>query len=666
MHGFHSDATRCVSQGRSAFGKAFSRSLKSSSGPHLTASWAEQAKVFEGFDFNSNQESSVLRKAEGLRKAANAKASYLAGHLGDMAKSCQAKIAKKKLDLAALKAELSSLRKNPMARPEAIRKKEASAKLLRQAIDRMQERAARLASSSAKQAALAKAGKASICFGSRKLLTQRELIGLDDAAFGSVEKWRSAWTEARDLRWLFEGDKAAASANRQVKFDPAKRELSIVLSNDQAKHRARALARKDGKKLCEVMSLGKRGLAPMSCRYLAIENVSFGKQDKKFTALQAALTPQAKPEGSTTTQPCEAPVSWSIWIEGDIKKPSSCKVFARAQWEAKEAPVLSFSSNGCVGVDINAWGVSLAYCDAQGNKPARGSNLFGGEGEDCWLLDISADLAGSSNQSLHQIRHVAKLAVDEAASLGCPIAIENLDFSKKKLGLRYEDPKRAKQLSGFAYQKLIEAILARARKVGVEVRFVDPAWTSLVGWAKYGSRLGINPDQSAAFAIARRGVLSKNIHIKRAKRGKDWIDVYAKPERLEGLKSKAGVACEISQATPAATKQIKAAKAASTNPAMRGRRQSTQPSSEPAERLLSRSLGSRRAAWPGNLALAAGASRRNGAQASGEPQSLPGPMKFRGRAEAEEAELFMPPPPGETSLPGSSRSPSESVSISTD
>jgi hypothetical protein len=77
------------------------RSLKSSPGPHLSSDWAQRAKVFEGFDFNSKQEGQVLRKA------ANEKARYLAGQLGEMPETCKAKIAKKK-------AEIAYLRKNPM------------------------------------------------------------------------------------------------------------------------------------------------------------------------------------------------------------------------------------------------------------------------------------------------------------------------------------------------------------------------------------------------------------------------------------------------------------------------------------------------------------------------------------------------------------------------
>jgi IS605 OrfB family transposase len=73
-----------------------------------------------------------------------------------------------------------------------------------------------------------------------------------------------------------------------------------------------------------------------------------------------------------------------------------------------------------------------------------------------------------------------------AAKLGVHLALECLDFSEKKALLRYENThkdakQRSERLSGFAYQKLIEAIVARAAKVGVEIRLVAPSWTSIVG-----------------------------------------------------------------------------------------------------------------------------------------------------------------------------------------
>jgi hypothetical protein len=53
-----------------------------------------------------------------------------------------------------------------------------------------------------------------------------------------------------------------------------------------------------------------------------------------------------------------------------------------------------------------------------------------------------------------------------------------------------------------------------------------------VGWAKYGSRLGMNPDQDGTFCIARRAVLSKGSDIRRAKRAQKWINQSNRPEKL--------------------------------------------------------------------------------------------------------------------------------------
>ena len=131
------------------------------------------------------------------------------------------------------------------------------------------------------------------------------------------------------------------------------------------------------------------------------------------------------------------------------------------------------------------------------------------------------------------------LKLDRATPTRRPVDVRIRDWKEV-----YEDfpaeasREQAKRLSSFAYGKLLEAILARSAKVGVEIRWVDPAWTSLVGWAKYGSAFGINPDQAAAFCIDRKAALSKN-HRRRGKVLGEWVDVHARPERLDGLKSKA-------------------------------------------------------------------------------------------------------------------------------
>jgi hypothetical protein len=160
---------------------------------------------------------------------------------------------------------------------------------------------------------------------------------------------------------------------------------------------------------------------------------------------------------------------------------------------------------------------------------------------------------------------------------------------EKKPSLRR--PQAVPQLSGFAYQKLIEAIEASAKKVGVEVRKVDPADTSVIGWVKYGSKLGLNPDQAAAFAIARRGVLSKNDAIKRRKIKGEWIDLYTKKESLNEFevqsKESTELKCEEGKAKTAKR---------------RGPQQSMVVSKSSTEPGWARALGSDRRQWAGKLA----------------------------------------------------------------
>ncbi|WP_041436838.1 IS200/IS605 family element transposase accessory protein TnpB [Thermus oshimai] len=90
--------------------------------------------------------------------------------------------------------------------------------------------------------------------------------------------------------------------------------------------------------------------------------------------------------------------------------------------------------------------------------------------------------------------------------MGKPIMLEGLDFGRKKAELRDRSPGYARTLSSFAYRLMEGAIRARALKEGVEVIVVNPAWTSLLGRAKYQARYGLSVHESAALVIARRGL----------------------------------------------------------------------------------------------------------------------------------------------------------------
>jgi len=92
-----------------------------------------------------------------------------------------------------------------------------------------------------------------------------------------------------------------------------------------------------------------------------------------------------------------------------------------------------------------------------------------------------------------------------AAASGVPIVREKLDFGEKKKTLGEAGARYAAMLSGFAYATFYRLLDRCAARHGVEVIAVNPAFTSILGYAKFGvGRKSV--DEAAAIAIARRGL----------------------------------------------------------------------------------------------------------------------------------------------------------------
>ncbi|WP_336601922.1 hypothetical protein [Paraburkholderia bengalensis] len=85
-----------------------------------------------------------------------------------------------------------------------------------------------------------------------------------------------------------------------------------------------------------------------------------------------------------------------------------------------------------------------------------------------------------------------------------PVVAENLDFAAKKKAMTQLSPKGARMLSGLLYVKYRQLPEAKCVRAGVELIFVDPAYTSTIGAMKYASRRGWSVHAAAAGVIARR------------------------------------------------------------------------------------------------------------------------------------------------------------------
>ena len=158
------------------------------------------------------------------------------------------------------------------------------------------------------------------------------------------------------------------------------------------------------------------------------------------------------------------------------------------------AELRTYRDFGLIGLDLNKDHIALVETDSSGN-PIRAYNYP--------LLDKE----GTSNQRVAVLGdHIATIC-EVAMYTGKSIVIEDLEFEQKKkhLKLAGKGPAYNHMLSTFSFSKFKTALTSRAKKVGVEVFAVNPAYTSIIGACKFAGYKNLTNHQRAALVIARRG-----------------------------------------------------------------------------------------------------------------------------------------------------------------
>jgi IS605 OrfB family transposase len=147
-------------------------------------------------------------------------------------------------------------------------------------------------------------------------------------------------------------------------------------------------------------------------------------------------------------------------------------------------------SNGRLGIDINVGQLDATLVDSEGNLVLTQS--------------IKYRTNANTNQIKASIGDAAKELILLAKAHGVPLIHEALDFKQKKQAMKANDVKNRTALSAFAYAKIIYSLESRGQREGVEVKAVNPAYTSLIGMVKYQSQYGLQSGTAAALVIARR------------------------------------------------------------------------------------------------------------------------------------------------------------------
>ena len=158
-----------------------------------------------------------------------------------------------------------------------------------------------------------------------------------------------------------------------------------------------------------------------------------------------------------------------------------------------QVPHLSDDKLGAIGIDINSDHLSLVETDRFGNPLHKQT--------------IPLSLYGkSSNQAKALIGDTCKNIVKFAQEAKKPIILEKLNFRQKKISLRENHTSYARMLSSFAYSNILTHIKSRAQKQGIEIKEVNPAYTSIIGRVKFAKRYGLSIHHAAALVIARRSL----------------------------------------------------------------------------------------------------------------------------------------------------------------
>lgn len=171
------------------------------------------------------------------------------------------------------------------------------------------------------------------------------------------------------------------------------------------------------------------------------------------------------------------------------------KVYAFVSIEEKLPPITIRRDSGIIGIDINAYPfhLALAIAGKDGNLD-RYKSISLNE-----LLD-----AGSEKREYleWQIAHkIVEIAIKENKAISME-DLEKLPKGKRGDGL----PKLRSRLQKWVYKRLLSKTEITAIRIGIEVKKVNPAYTTLIGKLKYAPQHNIDKDIAGAYVIARRGL----------------------------------------------------------------------------------------------------------------------------------------------------------------
>lgn len=308
--------------------------------------------------------------------------------------------------------------------------------------------------------AVHRAADPKLCFGSREFLRERNWIDLDDVE--ALAAWRAEWDRRRHLEVFVPGTARAPCGNEFVRLEETDDGWNVVLRLPEALR-------------AHATSVGRAG--GVEIREVVVGHVRFPHGSE---ALRRALADHS--DGR------RAPVTWRFQRHVRGGWMVSCTL----QEALPDLAVPDFA-HGALGVDFNADHLALTLTDERGCLRRTWSVPFDTRG-------------GSSEHNLDAARKAALEIARIALKHHVSVVVEDLDFQAKKAAVTTGlGPDYARMLHSLGYTLLGRALESACARHGVRLERVNPAYTSLIGHAKFSRTYGADVHHAAACAIARRG-----------------------------------------------------------------------------------------------------------------------------------------------------------------
>ena len=189
-------------------------------------------------------------------------------------------------------------------------------------------------------------------------------------------------------------------------------------------------------------------------------------------------------------------MQYEEWFPYSVRlKVKNGNVYAFISVEEKIPPIKIKRDNGIIGIDVNAYPFhfALAFASKDGNLEKYQS------------INLNELLEANSEKRQYLEWQIAHKIIEIAKEENKAIAIENLEkLPKGKRGDGFA--KLRIRLQKWSYKRLLEKIEVLARRNGIELIKVNPAYTSVIGKLKYSPQYNIDKDIAGAYVIARRGL----------------------------------------------------------------------------------------------------------------------------------------------------------------